>query len=251
MSCRGQRRNTNALPLWYTLFPPFTNANFTPAATKSKKHRKKKSKAANATKSNGPNPQANGVPDTVEEDLVDLEDDAAQANHTDEPSNTNNNEGPAQHPKSPEIKSTEAKSPSARRKSSVTVNGQRLEPSQDLSASEWSPRKAEDLVTPDAIDTTRRLEDAIKENEQLRNEVAELRKAPGQAQRSSADGQDELQTQLEEARRAKDQAETKYNKLLTQVNNIKTQLGERLKADAVCPNIIKLYTEDTGLTSLG
>lgn len=42
-----------------------------------------------------------------------------------------------------------------------------------------------------------------------------------------------LQQRLEEAESKKEQAETQFQKLLERVNTIKSQLGERLKEDAV------------------
>lgn len=42
-----------------------------------------------------------------------------------------------------------------------------------------------------------------------------------------------LKAQLQEAESAKENAETQYRSLLGKVNTIRSQLGERLKADAV------------------
>jgi peptidoglycan hydrolase CwlO-like protein len=43
-----------------------------------------------------------------------------------------------------------------------------------------------------------------------------------------------LQQKLNESEDKKTQAETQFQKLLERVNTIKSQLGERLKEDAVC-----------------
>jgi predicted RNase H-like nuclease (RuvC/YqgF family) len=80
----------------------------------------------------------------------------------------------------------------------------------------------------------------------LRQEVTELRKSLENIQSShvkhsaedSESNQDaEIQTlreELEEANEAKEHFETQYKNLLGRVNTIKTSLGDRLKADAVC-----------------
>ena len=43
-----------------------------------------------------------------------------------------------------------------------------------------------------------------------------------------------LQEEVDDAESKKGQAETQFQKLLERVNTIKSQLGERLKEDAVC-----------------
>jgi hypothetical protein len=50
-----------------------------------------------------------------------------------------------------------------------------------------------------------------------------------------------LREELDEANEGKEHFETQYKNLLGRVNTIKTSLGDRLKADAVCtPNICDL-----------
>lgn len=44
---------------------------------------------------------------------------------------------------------------------------------------------------------------------------------------------DSLQQKLEDAETKKEQAETQFQNLLERVNTIKSQLGERMKEDAV------------------
>jgi DNA repair exonuclease SbcCD ATPase subunit len=85
-----------------------------------------------------------------------------------------------------------------------------------------------------------------KERDALRQEVTELRKSLENMQSnqgkqpvgdSEANQDVEIQSlreELEEANEAKDHFETQYKNLLGRVNTIKTSLGDRLKADAVC-----------------
>ena len=82
-------------------------------------------------------------------------------------------------------------------------------------------------------DPSSRLEAAAKERDQLRVEVTEIRKSLEGIQQRHQSETAQLRTSLQETKNGKDQVETKYQKLLGQVNTIKAQLGERLKSDAV------------------
>lgn len=80
-------------------------------------------------------------------------------------------------------------------------------------------------------DTTARLDAMQKERDSLRAEVTELRKSLEslQEQHDEVSG---VKEELEQTQQAKEHAETQYRNLLTKVNTIRSQLGERLKADA-------------------
>lgn len=82
-------------------------------------------------------------------------------------------------------------------------------------------------------DPSLRLEAAAKERDQLRVEVTEIRKSLEGIQQRHDNETAQLRASLQETKTGKDQVETKYQKLLGQVNTIKAQLGERLKSDAV------------------
>lgn len=82
-------------------------------------------------------------------------------------------------------------------------------------------------------DTEERLAAAANERDQLKAEVTELRKSLEEIQQRHEEESSQKQTRMEEAQAGKEHAETRYQKLLSQVNMIKAQLGERLKADAV------------------
>ncbi|KAL8831956.1 MAG: hypothetical protein Q9191_000555 [Dirinaria sp. TL-2023a] len=83
-----------------------------------------------------------------------------------------------------------------------------------------------------AKDTDVRLEALAKEREALRDEVAELRKSLERLQGKHDEEITDMRGQLEETQGEKEHAETQYRTLLGKVNTIKSQLGERLKADA-------------------
>ena len=78
-----------------------------------------------------------------------------------------------------------------------------------------------------------RLEAYNEERESLREEVAQVRKSLQDLQvRHEAEISD-LREQLAGTNEGKRTAETQYQNLLGRVNTIRTQLGDRLKADAV------------------
>lgn len=82
-------------------------------------------------------------------------------------------------------------------------------------------------------DPERRLEAATQERIRLKVEVMELRESLESIQRRHEEEIAGSQRQLEVAELGRDHAQDQYQKLLGKVNTIKTQLGERLKADAV------------------
>lgn len=93
------------------------------------------------------------------------------------------------------------------------------------------------------------MEAIAKERDALRQEVTQLRKNLEDIQSKHQTGdlghveelqsrhEEEIKTlkeELDEANEGKDHFETQYKNLLGRVNTIKTSLGDRLKADAVC-----------------
>ncbi|GAM89716.1 hypothetical protein ANO11243_077550 [Dothideomycetidae sp. 11243] len=82
------------------------------------------------------------------------------------------------------------------------------------------------------IDIDSRLEAAEKERETLRAEVAELRKSLEQVQGKHDEELSTVKEERDEAQAAKEKADSQYQTLLGRVNTIRSQLGERLKADA-------------------
>ena len=96
---------------------------------------------------------------------------------------------------------------------------------------------ASDKARTDAtsnIEADPRLEALVRDRDSLRVEVAELRRSLEQIQSKHDEDMNAMQTQLENTQTEKEQAETQFRNLLGKVNTIKAQLGERLKADAVC-----------------
>ncbi len=97
-----------------------------------------------------------------------------------------------------------------------------------------------DQTTQDSLspvfsdDTEARLDALAKERTALRDEVAQLRRSLEQIQGKHEKDIGTVRAQLEETQGEKEHAEAQYRSLLGRVNTIRSQLGERLKADAVC-----------------
>ena len=84
-----------------------------------------------------------------------------------------------------------------------------------------------------ATETDTRLQALVNERTALREEVAQVRKALQEIQEKHEDELGSMREQLADTQGEKEQAETQYRNLLGKVNTIRSQLGERLKADAV------------------
>ncbi len=82
-------------------------------------------------------------------------------------------------------------------------------------------------------DTGARLEALAQERAALRDEVTQLRRSLEKIQAKHEEDMMVIRGELEERTGEKEHAETQYRNLLGKVNTIRSQLGERLKADAV------------------
>ncbi|PSK33600.1 hypothetical protein B9Z65_7487 [Elsinoe australis] len=81
-------------------------------------------------------------------------------------------------------------------------------------------------------DVNERLDAAERERDSLRVEVTELRKSLEGIQSKHEEEVTSLREEKEEVEAAKEKADSQYQTLLGRVNTIRSQLGERLKADA-------------------
>ena len=81
-------------------------------------------------------------------------------------------------------------------------------------------------------DTEARLEAMARDRVTLKDELAQLR-ILDEVREKHEQEMTGIRRQLEDTQREKEHAETQYRNLLGKVNTIKSQLGERLKADAV------------------
>jgi predicted nucleic acid-binding Zn-ribbon protein len=73
----------------------------------------------------------------------------------------------------------------------------------------------------------------VRDRDSLRAEVTDMRKSLEEIQSKHRTDMEALQTKLDDAESKKEHAESQFRGLLERVNTIKSQLGERLKEDAV------------------
>ncbi|OAX81391.1 hypothetical protein ACJ72_04271 [Emergomyces africanus] len=83
-----------------------------------------------------------------------------------------------------------------------------------------------------SLDSDPRFEALVRDRDSLRAEVAEMRISLEKIQSKHDEEMGALQNQLQQSQTDKEHAETQFRNLLGKVNTIKSQLGERLKADA-------------------
>jgi len=88
-------------------------------------------------------------------------------------------------------------------------------------------------ISSDMAAATARFDALVRDRDALRLEVTRLRESleevTGRHEREMGD----IQTQLQEEQSEREAAEENYQNLLGKVNTIRSQLGERMKADAV------------------
>ncbi|OJD20222.1 hypothetical protein ACJ73_08444 [Blastomyces percursus] len=102
---------------------------------------------------------------------------------------------------------------------------------------EESVVESDDDVSPPhttlpSLDADPRFEALVRNRDSLRAEVAEMRISLEKIQSKHDEEMVALQGQLKQSQSDKEHAETQFRNLLGKVNTIKSQLGERLKADA-------------------
>lgn len=104
-----------------------------------------------------------------------------------------------------------------------------MEPANSLPNGESTPTP----TTASQHDTSAKIDALAKDRIALRDEVALLRKSLEELQGKHDEELSNLRSELEETQGEKEHADTQYRNLLGRVNTIKSQLGERLKSDAV------------------
>jgi NTP pyrophosphatase (non-canonical NTP hydrolase) len=93
--------------------------------------------------------------------------------------------------------------------------------------------KSDDLPEQDSTDAPRELEVLQMERNSLGAEVEQLRGSLKAIRAKHQEEVTEVNEKLKEAIGEKENADSKYRDLLGRVSTIKSQLGERLRADAV------------------
>lgn len=126
----------------------------------------------------------------------------------------------------------------SRRTNEFLNSSPEVKPQEDRIAEEEPPTSKDVSLgdrdtAPAATDTDARLEALMNERAALREEVVQVRRSLEEVQGKHEEELGSIREQLADTHSEKEQAETQYRNLLGKVNTIKTQLGERLKADAV------------------
>lgn len=88
-------------------------------------------------------------------------------------------------------------------------------------------------ISGDMTAATARFDALVRDRDALREEVTRLRESLEEVQSSHQRQMQDVQAQLQDERSERETAEENYQNLLGKVNTIRSQLGERLKADAV------------------
>ncbi|MCJ1325948.1 hypothetical protein MMC10_002611 [Thelotrema lepadinum] len=212
---------------------PVSNSSSTP---KSKKSRKKKASAKNKIGVDADNAGTNGSKDEAkhdDEDEAELDDDTKneaeapdntqQTPHKRKPSRAVNGTSKIAEDHPPDIQKLELED--SMPKSADTPE----DPPQALSSSTMATSQE---PTSTNGDTEERLNALAREREALRDEVAQLRQSLEELRGKHNEETTSLRQELEETQGEKENADTQYRNLLGRVNTIRSQLGERLKADA-------------------
>ena len=191
------------------------------SVSKGKKHKRKK---ASKSKLNGEPGKVNGAKSNDEHEIDDAEGEEKGIKTPTEPSSS---------PQKAEIDLAHVMNNGARTIANDTEDTSTELNSQLGPIEKDDPPASEDSTGLTITDTDARLEALVNERTALREEVARARKSLENIQEKHGEELGSVREQLANTRDEKEQAETQYRNLLGKVNTIRSQLGERLKADAV------------------
>ena len=215
------------------------------AGPKSKKHKKKK--AGIKSKPNGETGRTNGIKIDDENENEEVDEEEPEPKTLTATIQPPIHEDPSSENGSAVNGGTAASHNSSQPKSIELVElGDRDLGNNDVEVSHLKTAPSMDRTTQDSklpalsADTEARLDALAKERIALRDEVSQLRRSLEQIQGKHEEELGSVRAQLEETEGEKEHAETQYRSLLGRVNTIKSQLGERLKADAVCIKRLKV-----------
>lgn len=105
-------------------------------------------------------------------------------------------------------------------------------PSENHNPTEDAAQETRDPISNDA-EPKDRFDALVRDRDSLRAEVTDMRKSLEEIQSRHKADMKSLQQKLEDSETKKEQAETQFQNLLERVNTIKSQLGQRMKEDAV------------------
>ncbi|KAJ9619662.1 hypothetical protein H2203_008444 [Taxawa tesnikishii (nom. ined.)] len=183
-----------------------------------KKKRKNKKKGGDKSKPNNDSADANGVQEDHEGDQEDGE-------------GEDDEQEPARNPSVSES-AVETKPDAEPSPESANATDEPLPIRNGAEENKEAPEATAGSFEQADSDTSARLDAMAKERDDLRAEVAELRKSLESIRERHEEELNGLREEAEDAQAGKENAESQYRTLLGKVNTIRSQLGERLKADA-------------------
>ncbi|MCJ1256948.1 hypothetical protein MMC24_004773 [Lignoscripta atroalba] len=202
--------------------------------TKSKKHRKKK--GTGKPKVNGSATKLNDAPNEEEAEIEEFETEEAGTpvdsvqSHV-EPlengSRTSVTNGGS--PSPPNVPQSEPELGEDREDSESLDD---LTGNRSRGATQTNRPQGEEAPFAEHEDTQTRLDALARDRTALRDEVTQLRRSLEEIQGKHQAELSSIREKLEDTQGEKEQAEAQYRNLFGKVNSIKSQLGERLKADA-------------------
>ncbi|KAI9887602.1 MAG: hypothetical protein M1823_000586 [Watsoniomyces obsoletus] len=201
------------------------NSTSAPSSAKNKKANRRNKNKSNAT-TKVEKETAADVPDEVEEPEPEVPEEAPAEASNDVPSS--NAEDQQQQPE--RSIATERASPNGVKLDMSLPDAS--EPSDTLQHSLSNGTDSGPSQNHDSSSMETRLAVMSQERESLQMEVKELREELEVIQKKHEEDVSILRNQLEDASSGKEHAEQQYRNLLGKLNTIKSQLGERLKADA-------------------
>ncbi|KAI7339045.1 hypothetical protein KC315_g1454 [Hortaea werneckii] len=208
-----------------------TNASDPVSKSAAKKKKKSKKKGASKAQDAPADSRVNGTGDGDQDDEDD-EDETQDASRKGSIPNTMQDEDKPSIPSAPPAQDPQveredlpaengAQQPSARKDNETSTDHA---PNQNAATAESSSEVP--------ADTTSRLDAMQQERNTLRDEVTKLRQSLEDLQRQHTEEVSGVKEELEQTQQSREHAETQYRNLLGKVNTIRSQLGERLKADA-------------------
>ncbi|KAI7716809.1 hypothetical protein KC353_g5094, partial [Hortaea werneckii] len=208
-----------------------TNASDPVSKSAAKKKKKSKKKGAGKAQDAPADARVNGTGDGDQDD-EDEEDETQDASRKGSIPNAMQNEDKLLMPSSPT-----APNPQVEREEIPAKNGSQQSPPQKDQETKTDHAPNQNVATAESSfeapsDTISRLDAMQQERNTLRDEVTKLRQSLEDLQRQHTEEVSGVKEELQQTQQSREHAETQYRNLLGKVNTIRSQLGERLKADA-------------------
>ncbi|CAK1362684.1 GRIP domain-containing protein [Cercospora beticola] len=209
-----------------------TPVDATKSASKSKKKKNSKKKANGQANAVNGAAQTNGAGvDHVADDDADDEPSRPQSPSAGIKSDTTDAQQPSDMPPASSKAQTKSEQTPIQNGTHKTADDP-VDDDEDEDDDGKDGEEPEQSTSGSPTDTSARLDAMQQERDSLRAEVTQLRKSLESLREKHNEELTGVKEELEQTQEGKEQAETQYRNLLGKVNTIRSQLGERLKADA-------------------